>query len=43
MENASARNLWGDFLDAHLEFASEDAPNHDPIFDQYLTKGDSFL
>ncbi|MER3319314.1 MAG: ASCH domain-containing protein [Allomuricauda sp.] len=26
MENASARNLWGDFLDAHLEFASQDAP-----------------
>jgi len=26
MKNASARNLWGDFLDAHLEFASEDAP-----------------
>ncbi len=26
MENASARNLWGDFLDAHLEFANEDAP-----------------
>lgn len=26
MENASARNLWGDFLDAHLEYASEDAP-----------------
>jgi uncharacterized protein YhfF len=26
MDNASARNLWGDFLDAHLEFASEDAP-----------------
>ncbi|WP_420401623.1 ASCH domain-containing protein [Flagellimonas sp.] len=26
MENASARNLWGDFLDAHLEFADEDAP-----------------
>ena len=26
MENASARNLWGDFLDAHLEFASGDAP-----------------
>ncbi len=26
MENASARNMWGDFLDAHLEFASEDAP-----------------
>ncbi|UJH68870.1 ASCH domain-containing protein [Allomuricauda sp. SCSIO 65647] len=26
MENASARSLWGDFLDAHLEFANEDAP-----------------
>lgn len=26
MDNASARNLWGDFLDAHLEFASEDTP-----------------
>lgn len=26
MENASARNLWGDFLDAHLEFVDEDAP-----------------
>ncbi len=26
MENASARNLWGDFLDKHLEFASEEAP-----------------
>lgn len=26
MENASARNLWGDFLDAHLEFVNEDAP-----------------
>ncbi|MEO9511039.1 MAG: ASCH domain-containing protein [Flavobacteriaceae bacterium] len=26
MENSSARNLWGDFLDAHLEFAAEDAP-----------------
>ncbi|WP_343487073.1 ASCH domain-containing protein [Allomuricauda sp. d1] len=26
MENASARNLWGDFLDKHLEFANEDAP-----------------
>lgn len=26
MENASARNLWGDFLDAHLEFVAEDAP-----------------
>ena len=26
MENASARNLWGDFLDAHLEFANSPAP-----------------
>lgn len=26
MENASARNLWGDFLEEHLEFAQEDAP-----------------
>ncbi|NQZ43068.1 MAG: ASCH domain-containing protein [Flavobacteriaceae bacterium] len=26
MENASARNLWGDFLDANLEFANEPAP-----------------
>lgn len=26
MENASARNLWGDFLDAHLEYAFVDAP-----------------
>ncbi|MEL6303657.1 MAG: ASCH domain-containing protein [Bacteroidota bacterium] len=26
MDNASARNLWGDFLDAHLEYASEPAP-----------------
>jgi len=26
MENASARSLWGDFLDAHLEFANEPAP-----------------
>jgi uncharacterized protein YhfF len=26
MENASARNLWGDFLDTHLEFANEEAP-----------------
>lgn len=26
MENASARNLWGDFLDKHTEFAFEKAP-----------------
>jgi len=26
MENASAQNPWGDFLDASPEFASEDAP-----------------
>jgi len=26
MENASARSLWGDFLDAHLEYANEPAP-----------------
>ena len=27
MDNASARNLWGDFLDKHTEFAFEKAPN----------------
>lgn len=26
MDNASARNMWGDFLDAHLEYAFVDAP-----------------
>ena len=26
MENASARNMWGDYLDAHLEHAFEEAP-----------------
>lgn len=26
MENASARNLWGDFLEEHLEFVNEEAP-----------------
>lgn len=26
MENASARNMWGDYLDAHLEHAFVDAP-----------------
>ena len=26
MENASARNMWGDFLDAHLEYAFVEAP-----------------
>ena len=27
MDNASARNLWGDFLDAHLEYAFVETPN----------------
>ncbi len=27
MENASARNLWGDYLDKHLEHAFVDAPS----------------
>ena len=27
MENASARNLWGDFLDKHLEYAFVDEPS----------------
>jgi len=26
MENASARNMWGDYLDTHLEHAFENAP-----------------
>ncbi|SHI55653.1 ASCH domain-containing protein [Pseudozobellia thermophila] len=26
MENASARNLWGDYLDQHLEYAFVEAP-----------------
>ena len=26
MENASARRMWGDYLDKHLEHAFEDAP-----------------
>ncbi len=26
MDNASARNMWGDFLDAHLEYAFVEAP-----------------
>jgi|SRR5690606_787696 len=33
MENASARNLWGDFLDAHLEFAAEPAPKVIRLYD----------
>lgn len=33
MENASARNLWGDFLDAHLEFASLPAPKVIHLYD----------
>ena len=27
MKNASARNLWGDYLDKHLEYAFTDEPN----------------
>lgn len=27
MDNTSARNLWGDFLDKHTEFAFEKAPD----------------
>lgn len=26
MENASARNMWGDYLDSHLEHAFKDSP-----------------
>lgn len=26
MDNASARNMWGDFLDTHLEYAFADEP-----------------
>ncbi len=26
MDNASARNMWGDYLDAHLEYTSIEAP-----------------
>ncbi|MEX0289558.1 MAG: ASCH domain-containing protein [Flavobacteriaceae bacterium] len=26
MKNASARNMWGDYLDNHLEYAFEDEP-----------------
>lgn len=26
MDNASARNMWGDYLDAHLEFAFVETP-----------------
>ncbi len=26
MDNASARNMWGDYLDAHLEYAFVEAP-----------------
>lgn len=33
MENASARNLWGDFLDAHLEFATQPAPKVIRLYD----------
>ena len=27
MKNHSAENMWGDFLNAHLEFAFENTPN----------------
>lgn len=33
MENRSARNMWGDFLDAHLEFAFAEAPEVIQFFD----------
>jgi len=33
MKNNSAKALWGDFLDAHLEYASEDLPIIDHFCD----------
>ncbi|WP_394747784.1 ASCH domain-containing protein [Spongiimicrobium salis] len=33
MKNSSAKALWGDFLDAHLEYASCDAPRVDHFCD----------
>ena len=33
MENASARNMWGDYLDAHLEHAFVDAPEAHHFYD----------
>lgn len=33
MENSTARNMWGDFLDAHLEYAFVEAPKVIHFFD----------
>ncbi len=33
MENSTARNMWGDFLDAHLEYAFVEAPKVMHLFD----------
>ncbi|RTE55524.1 ASCH domain-containing protein [Arenibacter aquaticus] len=33
MENSTARNMWGDFLDAHLEYAFVEAPKVMHFFD----------
>jgi uncharacterized protein YhfF len=33
MDNASARNMWGDYLDAHLEHAFVDAPEAIHFYD----------
>lgn len=33
MKNSSAKALWGDFLDAHLEYASYDIPQTDYFCD----------
>ncbi|MBT8206493.1 MAG: ASCH domain-containing protein, partial [Eudoraea sp.] len=33
MDNASARNMWGDFLDTHLEYAFVDEPRVTHFYD----------
>ncbi|MCX2718706.1 ASCH domain-containing protein [Lentiprolixibacter aurantiacus] len=33
MDNASARNMWGDFLDTHLEYAFAEEPRVERFFD----------
>lgn len=33
MENASARNMWGDFLDTHLDYAFAEAPGVVRLYD----------
>lgn len=33
MENSTARNMWGDFLDAHLEYAFVESPKVIHFFD----------